>query len=265
MRWEELTADGFAQAARETGVCVVAMGVIEKHGDHLPLGTDYLNGHHIATLAAEKEPAIVFPPFYFGQIYEARSFPGTVTIRPTLLLELLEEVFDEISRNGIKKILLVNAHGGNNALIQFLAQTRLAKERDYALYTVVSPMGGAAKKERKTDWDANIEANWGGHAHEAETSISLATHARLVKMDKVRAEPGNAMGRAEHLKEVYTGINWYADFPDHYSGDAAGATEKKGKNLLKILVDMYAEYIRIVKNDTAVPGLLKEFYGRTQH
>ena len=92
MQWEELTAPEFAAAARETGVCVVAMGVLERHSEHLPLGTDYLVGHAIACRAAEKEPAVVFPPFYFGQIYEARCFPGTVTIKPALLLELLANV-----------------------------------------------------------------------------------------------------------------------------------------------------------------------------
>ena len=66
MRWEELTAEEFEKGVRETGVCVIAMGVVEKHSDHLPLGTDYLVGHSIACRAAEKEPAVVFPPFYFS-------------------------------------------------------------------------------------------------------------------------------------------------------------------------------------------------------
>ena len=103
MQWEHLTAQEFAEAVRQTGVCIIAMGVVEKHSEHLPLGTDFLNGHKLACLAAEKEPAVVFPPFYFGQIYEARCFPGTITLKPTLLLELLLGVLDEIGRNGFGK------------------------------------------------------------------------------------------------------------------------------------------------------------------
>ena len=57
MQWEQLTATEFAAAVRETGVCVIAMGVVEKHSEHLPLGTDYLFGHAIACRAAEIEPA----------------------------------------------------------------------------------------------------------------------------------------------------------------------------------------------------------------
>src|SRR5512139_1925804 len=111
MQWEHLTSTEFAGAARETGVCVIAIGVIEKHSEHLPLGTDFLNGHKIASLAAEKEAAVVFPPFYFGQIYEARCFPGTLALKPTLLLEVIGAVLDEIGRNGFKKIIMLNAHG----------------------------------------------------------------------------------------------------------------------------------------------------------
>ena len=112
MQWENLTAPDFAKAVRMTGVCVLTFGVLERHSEHLPLGTDYLNAHRIASLAAEQEPAVVFPPFYFGQIYEARCYPGALTLRPELLLELLRAVLDEIGRNGFKKIIIVNAHGG---------------------------------------------------------------------------------------------------------------------------------------------------------
>ncbi|MBC8252577.1 MAG: creatininase family protein, partial [Ardenticatenia bacterium] len=100
MQWEQLTATDFAQAVRDTGICVIAMGVVEKHSEHLPLGTDYLNGHRIACLAAEQEPAVVFPPFYYGQIYEARCFPGTITIKPSLLFELVQGVLDGVTDHG---------------------------------------------------------------------------------------------------------------------------------------------------------------------
>lgn len=102
-------------------MCVVALGVVEKHGEHLPLGTDYLNAHKIASLAAEREPAVVVPPFCFGQIFEARCVPGAITLKPTLLLELIQGIFYEIGRNGFGKIVLYNGHGGNDHLLSFLA------------------------------------------------------------------------------------------------------------------------------------------------
>ena len=92
MRWEHLTSPEFAEAVRETQTCILPMGVIEKHSEHLPLGTDYLVVHHIACLAAEREPAVVFPWWYFGQVYNLRCFPGTVSIRPGLSYEIIHNL-----------------------------------------------------------------------------------------------------------------------------------------------------------------------------
>ena len=153
MQWEALTGGEFEEAVRETGVCVVAMGVVERHGPHLPLGTDFLNGHKICCLAAEKEPAVVFPPFYFGQIYEARCFPGTLNLRPTLLLDLILDVFDEIGRNGFEKIVIYNAHGGNSHLIPFLQRCTMWEEKSYCIYFPVE----RRSPERQAEWKRQLK------------------------------------------------------------------------------------------------------------
>jgi creatinine amidohydrolase len=259
MQWEQLTASDFAAAVRETGVCVIAMGVVEKHSEHLPLGTDYLNGHRIACLAAEKEPVVVFPPFYFGQIYEARCFPGTLTIRPTLLFELIQGVFDEIGRNGLKKIVVYNAHGGNSHLLPFLAQCSLWEEKPYSLY-----LPSRLTHDREEDWQALLETSVHGHACECETSISLANHPHLVKMDRVPEAPGFPLNRMADLPPTFTGIGWYTNYPDHYAGDASVATEEKGLALRQLLVDSLAEYIAAVKADQVVPTLSREFFARVE-
>ena len=259
MQWEQLTAPDFARAARETGVCVLAMGVLERHSDHLPLGTDMLNSHKIACLAAEREPAIVFPPWYFGQIYEARCFPGCLTIRPTLLIELIESVCAEIARNGIKKIVLFNGHGGNTHLFRFLAQSTLWEEKPYALYLP----DGRLTPERQEVWHATLETEHHGHACECETSVTLANYPELVKMERVPApEVGAARGNLDHLPPTFAGISWYGNYPEHYAGDARPATAEKGRTLVDLQVQTLAEYLAAVKADTAVPALNAEFFRR---
>jgi creatinine amidohydrolase len=260
MQWEQLTSTDFAAAVRETGVCVLAAGVIEKHSEHLPLGTDFLNGHRIACLAAEKEPAVVFPPFYFGQIYEARCFPGTVTIKPTLLLELFQAVLDEIGRNGFRKIIVYNAHGGNTHLLAFLAQCTLWEEKPYGLYVYT----GKLDPERERIWKATVETSLHGHACECETSISLANHPELVKMERVPAEPADPRGRLQDLPANFSGISWYANYPDHYAGDARCASAEKGRILRGVEVDSLAEFITAVKQDSVVPDLNAEFFAHTR-
>jgi creatinine amidohydrolase len=263
MQWEQLTATEFSTAVRETGVCVIAMGVIEKHSEHLPLGTDYLCGHRIACLAAEKEPAVVFPPFYFGQIYEARCFPGTVTIKPAFLLELIQGVFDEIGRNGFKKIVVYNSHGGNNYLLPFLAQCSLWEEKPYSVYVTRALM--VISPERQRQREAILESSVFGHACELETSLVLATHPHLVKMDKVPETPAMPLNRLGDLSSLaFTGLNWYSNYPEHYAGDARLATEEKGQTLLKLVVDSLAEFIAAVKADEVVPALSEEFFSRVR-
>lgn len=258
MQWENLTATAFAQAVRETGVCVMAMGVLEKHSEHLPLGTDFLNAHKIACLAAEKEQAVVFPPFYFGQIYEARCFPGALTLKPTLLLDVIQGVFDEIGRNGFEKIVVFNGHGGNTHLLRFLAQCALWEEKPYQLYL---PVG--LTPEREAQWKAIVETEVHGHACECETSISLANHPELVHMDRVPAEPAMPLDRMRDLPETFNGIGWYANYPDHYAGDARTATREKGLALCQLEIDSLAEYIAAVKADQIAPALSREFFSRS--
>ena len=261
MQWENLTAADFKKSVTTTKVCVIAMGVMEKHGDHLPLGTDFLNGHKLACLAAEKEPAVVWPPFYFGQIYEARCFPGTIALPPALLLELLQGVFDEIGRNGFRKIILYNAHGGNNHLLPFLAQCSLGAAKPYGLY-YLPPVYLTA--DRKKKWDSLLETSEHEHACECETSVSLANHPELVRMERVPKKPAQAMQRLKEIRPAFTGIRWYSDYPEHYAGDARRATAAKGRQLRHLLVDSLAEFIAAVKKDSVAPTLEREFFQRVK-
>lgn len=261
MQWEQLTATDFAIAVKDTGVCILPLGVLEKHSEHLPLGTDYLVGHRVACLATEREPAIVFPPFYFGQIYEARCFPGAFTVPPGLLLELLQAVLDEIGRNGFKKIILYNAHGGNTHLLRFLAQTQLWERKPYTLYMPTRSLSPEAEKQ----WEAMRSTNYGGHACEEETSMVLGIHPELVKMDRVPEHPARPLGRLAPLPPTYTGSWWYADYPDHYAGDARAASIAKGQFLVDAMAASLGEYIAAVKTDTVVPALEDEFFNRADN
>ena len=117
-RWEELTAADFGLGVqRSKGTCLLPFGILEKHGPHLPLGTDLLNVRYASLQAVAQEYAVVFPEYYFGQIFEAKHEPGTVAYSIELQLKLLQETTDEMARNGCKKILIVNGHGGNEYLL----------------------------------------------------------------------------------------------------------------------------------------------------
>src|SRR5438552_8221434 len=149
--WEELTADDFTHAVEQSkGTCILPIGILEKHGPHLPLGTDLLNVRYASLHAAEKEFAVVFPEYYFGQIFEAKHEPGTIAYSRGMELNLLQETTDEMARNGCKKVLIVNGHGGNESLLPFFAQSQLEKPHDYVVY-IQSGERHIAQHPLKTD------------------------------------------------------------------------------------------------------------------
>src|SRR6202047_273675 len=151
VKWEELSAADFTRAIEQSkGTCLLPFGILEKHGPQLPLGTDLLNVRYASLHAAEKEYAVVFPEYYFGQIFEAKHEPGTVAYSTELQLKLLKETTDEMARNGCKKIVVVNGHGGNESLLPFFAQSQLEKPHDYVVYVQWGrdePKGNPQKKD----------------------------------------------------------------------------------------------------------------------
>src|SRR3954467_7663048 len=183
VHWEELTGPDFRDAVHQSqATCLLPFGILEKHGPHLPLGTDLLDVRHAALGAAEQEYAVVYPEYYFGQIFEARHEPGTVAYSSHLQLALLQETTDEMGRNGCKKIIIVNGHGGNEHLLPFFAQSQLYKPHDYVVYVYghgEMPPGGPPKK---TTTDS--------HAGEGETSNTLIARPDLVHLDRAASESG---------------------------------------------------------------------------
>jgi creatinine amidohydrolase len=90
----------------------------------------------------------------------------------------------------------------------------------------------------------------------------MASFPELVDINKVNPEPGTALQRLSHLPYNFSGIWWYADYPNHYAGDARTASSEKGLRLRQIKVDALAEYIQAVKADQVVPALEQEFFER---
>jgi len=257
--WEELTAGDFRtaiQQSRET--CLLPFGILEKHGPHLPLGTDLLNVRYAALHAADQEYAVVFPEYYFGQIFEARHQPGTIAYSRQIQLDLLQETTDEMARNGCKKVIILNGHGGNESLLPFFAQTQLEKPHNYVVYVVgliQPPAGGPARKSTGPDM----------HAGEVETSTTMVSHPDLVHLDRAKSQPGTDLGRLNLPDTVYTGIWWYARFPNHYSGDGSAATVEMGQYKMNAWIDAIVKAIRAVKADEESLRLQNEFYEKAKH
>jgi creatinine amidohydrolase len=260
-KWEELTAGDFVQAIHQSqGVCVLPFGILEKHGPHLPIGTDLLDVRYAVTNAVQQEYAVMFPEYYFGQIFEAQQQPGTIAYSLTTQLTLLEETVKEMARNGCKKIVIVNGHGGNNSLLPLFAQAQLATPRDYVVYVFGLPRENVAgRPAMKSDPKNDM------HAGETETSAMLAARPDLVHMDRAQSESGADQHRLNLPDSVYTGIWWYARFPDHYSGTGSAATKELGEFDQKTWSSQIAAAIKAIKADSESLRLQNEYFDKTQH
>ena len=258
-KWEELTGPDFINAIHQAqNVCILPFGILEKHGPHLPLGTDLINVRYAVEHAAQQEYAVIFPAYYFGQIAEARQQPGTVSYSMHMQLDLLQETTDEMARNGCKKIVIVNGHGGNEHLLPYFAQSQLQMSHDYVVYIYwphPADLPGRPPLHSKTDM----------HAGESETAHTLVSRPDLVHIDRANQESGRDQAR-QHLPDgVYTGIWWYARFPNHYSGDGSLATRELGEFDMKAWADEIANVIKAVKADNVSLELQNQFYKDAQH
>jgi len=257
VHYEELTAPEFIQAVAKSGAtCIIPVGILEKHGPHLPLGTDLIDCREVALRAAKQEYTIIYPAYYVGQIFEAKHQPGTIAYSTWMMLNLLQETCDELGRNGIKKIILLNGHGGNESFLRFFCQAQLSSRKEYAVYLFDpaedSSMEEALKKLRKTTLD--------GHAGEEETSAMLANRPDLVHMDRAGEQNGEDQKRLANLKHAYTGIWWYASQPNHYRGYGSYGNKELGETILKLESGLLAEMVRSVKEDTVTLELQKQFF-----
>lgn len=260
-RWDELTAGDWPKAQeRAAYTCILPIGILEKHGPHVPLGSDLIMAREWSARAARQEYVVVFPDFFYGQIYEAKHQPGTFALPSRLVWELLDATVEEIARNGFKKIVIVNGHGGNPQLLRYFVQSQLERRRDYVVYFFDPAYDAKAEEEkfkplRKSDPSVDL------HAGETETSVLLYLRPDLVQMPRAAEESGADQNRLA-LPDLYTAIWWYARFPNHYSGEGAKGSRELGQALTEHRVATLVKALRVVKTDDKTLKIQGEFFDR---
>ena len=255
--YDELTAPDFVKAVeKSSGVCLLPMGILEKHGPHLPLGTDIFECRKVALTAAEQEYCIVFPTYFAGQINEARHQPGTIAYSPELIWKILQETCEELSRNGLKKIIIVNGHGGNNDFLRYFCMSQLHSQKDYVL--VFFQPNDSPEVAKKIE--SLRQTKTGGHADEKETSMMRFIRLDLVKVELAGTQSGQNQKRLSEVPFQYTGIWWYAQYPNHYAGDATKSSVELGKVVVESEAEQLAQLIKTLKSNDKIESLQNQFY-----
>ena len=178
---EELSWKDVEEYLEEQNLILLPVGSIEQHGPHLPLATDSIIAQHIAEGAAKECGVLVAPPIKYAISLNHIDFPGTVSLQPETLIQVIWDVCRCLSHHGFKKILIVNGHGGNSATID-VAIIKLKGELRDTVIGQVYP--GHLPKECEGLLEDDIRA----HADEGETSRIMATAPHLVRRERAKQE-----------------------------------------------------------------------------
>lgn len=194
-RWQRLRREDVLAAARADAVIVQPVGSIEQHGPHLPLDTDSFTSEAIALRAAAAAPfpVLVLPTVWWGVSEYWMGFGGTIALQPGVLADLLADILGAVARNGFRRALLLNGHGGNPGTMHTVAVRLLGRG-----VKVVGVNYWALVRDLLTE-KSRADRGSIGHAGEVETSLQLALRPDLVRADLAPREgtevPRSALGK----------------------------------------------------------------------
>ena len=263
-RWDELVASDWEYALEKSkGTCILPIGILEKHGPGVPIGSDLIRARQWASRASQQEYAVVFPDYFYGQINEAKQQYGTFSLPSKLAMELLEATTKEIARNGFKKIIIINSHGGNPQMIRYFIQNQLENKKDYVVYffepdmpqDVVNQVNNLRKSPAATDQ----------HGGEREASEIMYLRPELLKLERSISESGEDQDRLKLPNTLYTAIWWYASYPNHYAGQAAVASIDLGKIITDNMVSSLSKAIKAVKEDTITLKIQNDYFKKIKN
>lgn len=261
-QWLNNASPAFAESVDDRTIAVLPVGAIEQHGPHLPVGVDTLINHGVVDRAlarlAGDVPVVVLPTLPFGKSDEHAAFPGTLSLSGETLIRVVVELGDSVAAAGIRKLVLVNSHGGQSRV---LGDAALDLRRRHAMlavtvswYRLGDPAGLFGAEE----------AAHGIHAGAIETSVMLALHPDLVAMDRAGDFESASVALARERPLLAPGgrvaFAWESQdlHPSGACGNAAAADAGRGAALLDQaagdLADLFVQLDGLAVDQALRPG-----------
>ena len=234
--WGDLTAAELRTLAAGDPIVVLPIGSTEQHGPHLPVQVDSLLVSEVAKRAAERagdETILVMPTVWTGLAEHHMGFGGTVTLDYAVFYALIRQVCLSLTRQGIRRIALLNGHGGNIIALQ-LAAGELAREIPGVVATATYFLLAEPRFAEILEHQAGVR-----HACEAETSMVLVLRPDLVDVEAMRAVDAPAEGLASPGFHRWRPVEHWSD--SGVIGYPPAATAEKGERLLEAAADAVSE------------------------
>lgn len=229
---------------------VFGVGAFENHGYHMPFGTDALISNILSEKLAERvEGLMVLPPINYGLSEHYNATPFTVSLKPETIVNVIKEVLQEVVRNGVKKILIINGHDGNASPIELASRAVKVEFPDVTIAVLSEWWVAAGSMVPEGFFD---KWNGLGHAGEGETSMGLALFEDLMEME-------HAKGVIPDLPE-HVDIKWRFEELTNTgaSGDPSVATVEKGKVLEEKVLEVLENFIKEMDKHDWTYGLNKK-------
>ena len=238
---EEMTPQEIIEALKEVDTVVVPLGTVEQHGPHLPVGTDALIPITVAKHVAEKTRVLVAPPIYYGNSLSMADMKGVFTITPDSLATLLLDLCRSFAKQGFKRIIFLNGHGGNKQVLNFIGQK--ARMETGALIARID-WWDIVTEEIPTICEKVVQ-----HADEGETSMMLACRPELVDMKKATRDSTSEKltneltdGKPKNLPQVFVSFTKWSK--TGLIGDATKASKAKGEKIMKAVVNNIVSFLQ---------------------
>ena len=218
-------------------IAILPVGSNEQHGPQNPLGTDHLIAKAIAEETAKRTGVLCLQVIPFGVSSHHKQFWGTIYISRETFKNYVKETCLALNYYGVRKIVIVNGHGGNlNALVEMARALR-----EEGVFVSVFQWWPAASKLLPDVFKPEER----GHACSEETSVNLALHPQIVDMDRaVDEKPRQQIVQTE-------GVSLPLDTADETScgvfGKSTTASAEKGKKILEAVISELVKHVNMLK------------------
>lgn len=246
--WGDLTSAEFRALDPHRTIAVLPVAAIEQHGPHMPVLTDTAIADGMLGVLKRMLPAelsvLALPTQAYGKSNEHILSPGTATLTAQTLLELLTEIGASVARAGLKKLVLMNSHGGNSDVLGIVARELRVRHDMLCVATHWRRFGLPAGMYTP------LEDKYGIHAGDIETSLMLYFRPELVRMDKAKNFASSAVAMEKEFTHLRPGglhgFGWIAQDlnPDGAVGDATLATAEKGRQTAEHQVSGFIDLLR---------------------
>lgn len=262
---QDLTWQDVKEYLKKDDIVIIPAGSTEEHGPSGPLGVDAYAAIALAEDVAKKTGVLITPPIWFGDSSHHMGFPGTISLKPPTLIEVIKDVARSLARHGFRKILIINGHKLANLPALTIATKELhGYELQNVFFAIIDPWKIAKGISNK------IKSTNEHHSGELEISHVWYKHPHLIKKDKLTTKKVNfeklfskysnddLFGPSGEIIDIpWNSLEQKSFAPDGSFSASINASPEKGKKYHEYMVGIIIDFVNWLKKYKGPIGKVK--------